>query len=149
MRFSVLGRKAAGRFARIADLCAHLARTPPRPADPLVANLIRLIEQHGATPLHELTRTIDISERQLRRRFSRAVGYGIKTFQRITRLQRLRALAVSPLRPALRLSRLAYELGYADQAHMTREIGALAGISPAALLRLAPRLQTSSDPFSA
>ena len=32
------------------------------------------------------------------------------------------------------LGRLAAEAGYADQAHLTRECGRLAGLSPAALL---------------
>jgi AraC-like DNA-binding protein len=74
----------------------------------------------------------DIGERQLRRRFADAVGYGPKTLQRILRFQRFLALAEQTAQPDL--ARLALEAGYADQAHLTRETRRLAGITPAALL---------------
>jgi AraC-like DNA-binding protein len=34
------------------------------------------------------------------------------------------------------LATLAYDLGYADQPHLTREVRALAGVTPSELLRL-------------
>lgn len=73
-----------------------------------------------------------IGERQLRRRFADAVGYGPKTLQRILRFQRFLALAEQTTTPDL--ARLALDAGYADQAHLTRETRRLAGIPPAALL---------------
>ena len=87
--------------------------------------------------------TWGVSGPQLHRRFRMAVGYGPKMFQRIARLRRLRALAASNAS----LSALAMDLGYADQAHMTREVATLAGISPAQLVAHAPVLQAVSDPF--
>lgn len=51
----------------------------------------------------------------------------------LLRLQRLLALAATADRPAS-LSSLALRAGYADQAHMTREVRELAGQSPAELL---------------
>jgi AraC-like DNA-binding protein len=74
----------------------------------------------------------NIGERQLRRRFADAVGYGPKTLQRILRFQRFLVLAEQAAQPDL--ARLALEAGYADQAHLTRETRRLAGIPPAALL---------------
>ncbi len=73
-----------------------------------------------------------IGDRQLRRRFADAVGYGPKTLQRILRFQRFLALAEREAAPDL--ARLALDAGYADQAHLTRETRRLAGIPPAALL---------------
>jgi hypothetical protein len=71
---------------------------------------------------------IGIGDRQLRRRFLDAVGYGPKTLERILRFQRFLML------PGDDLARLALEAGYADQAHLTRECTRLAGLPPAALL---------------
>jgi AraC-like DNA-binding protein len=74
---------------------------------------------------------LGIGDRQLRRRFADAVGYGPKTLERILRFQRFLALAASD---GADLARLAFEAGYADQAHLTRECTRLAGLPPAALL---------------
>jgi AraC-like DNA-binding protein len=74
---------------------------------------------------------LGIGDRQLRRRFLDAVGYGPKTLERILRFQRFLALAATG---DADLARLALEAGYADQAHLTRECTRLAGLPPAALL---------------
>jgi hypothetical protein len=71
---------------------------------------------------------LGIGDRQLRRRFLDAVGYGPKTLERILRFQRFLTLAGGDL------ARLALDAGYADQAHLTRECTRLAGLPPAALL---------------
>jgi AraC-like DNA-binding protein len=82
-----------------------------------------------ATPVPALADASGIGERQLRRRFAAAVGYGPKTFARIARFQRALAL----LRAGEPAAGAAYAAGYADQAHMTREMRALAGRTPSAL----------------
>jgi transcriptional regulator GlxA family with amidase domain len=72
-----------------------------------------------------------VSERHLRRRATEALGYGPKTFARIVRFQRALAL----LRRADRsLSTVAAEAGYADQAHLTRDVTELAGETPGAIV---------------
>jgi AraC-like DNA-binding protein len=75
---------------------------------------------------------LGIGDRQLRRRFADAVGYGPKTLQRILRFQRFLSLAARDAAPDL--AWLALDAGYADQAHLTRECTRLAGLPPAALL---------------
>jgi AraC-like DNA-binding protein len=72
-----------------------------------------------------------LSERQARRRFHEHVGYGPKTLQRILRMQRVLWL-MSQADPAP-LARLALAAGYADQAHLTREMRALTGQLPTTL----------------
>ena len=72
---------------------------------------------------------LGLSERQLRRRFHATVGYGPKTLQRVLRFRRLLAgIDCAPDNPDF--ARLAFDAGYADQAHMTRDCGRLAGLSP-------------------
>jgi AraC-like DNA-binding protein len=73
---------------------------------------------------------LGISERQLRRRFEDAVGYGPKTLARVLRFQRFLALASG----GGDLARLALSAGYADQAHLTRECRRLAGRTPSELV---------------
>lgn len=75
-----------------------------------------------------------ISERQLRRRFTTAVGVSPKALHRILRFQRFLALAWTVEQPSAQLARLAAEAGYADQAHLTREATRLEGRSPRTLL---------------
>jgi methylphosphotriester-DNA--protein-cysteine methyltransferase len=60
------------------------------------------------------------------------VGYGPKTFARVARFWRALAL----VRAGESLAAAAAEAGYADQAHMTRELVVLGGRTPA-LIRAA------------
>ena len=75
---------------------------------------------------------LDMSPRTLRRRCHDAFGYGPKTLDRILRFQRFLALARQASRPEL--APLAFEAGYADQAHLTREVRRLSQLSPASVL---------------
>jgi AraC-like DNA-binding protein len=79
-------------------------------------------------------RAAGLSERQLRRRFERAVGYGPATLARVLRFQRFLHRAQAPGATDAPLARLAAEAGYADQAHLARECRRLAGLPPSALL---------------
>ena len=92
------------------------------------------------TRAEDIADDVGLSPRQLRRRCHAAVGYGPKTLQRVLRFRRfvsrIDALAQNPQSPdGLDLAGLAVQAGYADQAHLTRECGRLAGLTPAALAR--------------
>ena len=95
---------------------------------------VRLLDAPGAS-VAAVARAVGYSERELRRRFRDSVGYGPKTLQRVLRFQR----ALTGLRPQSEptdsLARLAASAGYSDQAHMTREIRELAGVTPLELAR--------------
>jgi transcriptional regulator GlxA family with amidase domain len=78
---------------------------------------------------------LSISERQLRRRVATAVGYGPKRLARILRLYR--ALETAHAARGLEngdLARVAFDAGYADQAHFANECRLLAGVPPSAVL---------------
>jgi AraC-like DNA-binding protein len=102
-----------------------------RPDDLVTAAVARL---RGPAPNHvrAIGDELGISERQLRRRFRGAVGYGPKTLARVLRFQRM--LALARRRATCDLGHLAIDAGYADQAHMTVECTRLAGVPPARLL---------------
>jgi AraC-like DNA-binding protein len=112
-------------------LARQLADAPP--PDAIVRATVRWLAAHPHGRVHELGRALHLSERQLRRRLLSTVGYAPKTLHRILRFQRLLALATCE-GPHAALSTLALRAGYADQAHMTRELRQLAGRSPTELL---------------
>jgi AraC-like DNA-binding protein len=120
-------------------LGAHVADAAP--PDPSIIAATRWLARHPAGRIDELARSIGWSGRRLHRRFTAAVGYGPKTFQRVVRLQRVLTLAGN--QP---MALLALDAGYADQAHMSREVRALAGRSPRELLR-DPHSTLPSDLF--
>jgi AraC-like DNA-binding protein len=97
--------------------------------DQLVLAAVRRLGRPG-TRVGELSDALGTSERQLLRRFNGAVGYGPKTLDRVLRFQRFLARARAGDGD---LARTAADLGYADQAHLTRECVRLSGVTPARL----------------
>ena len=135
------GRDAARLEERIAladashrrELLEDAVRPLAREAQPdeLVLAGLPLLGRRG-TSVAEIARTLAISERALRRRFNDAIGYGPKRLDRIIRFRRL--LSLTALRREGGLAAAAAELGYADQAHLTREVRELSGLTPVELL---------------
>jgi AraC-like DNA-binding protein len=130
------GRRLGDRVAAAADplvaLVEGLARRGPgHPADTLVrAAGVAVIRDGASVP--QAARRVGLSERQLRRRFELAVGYGPATLQRVQRFQLFLHLAAGA--PVASLARLAADAGYADQAHLARECRRLSGLPPSELL---------------
>jgi AraC-like DNA-binding protein len=125
------GREAGERagedpFALLALLRRRLARAEP---DPRVLAAARRLASGPATPVPALAAEVGLGERHLRRRFAAGVGYGPKTFARVVRFR----LALELVRAGEPAAAAAYAAGYADQAHMTREMSALAGLTPGAV----------------
>jgi AraC-like DNA-binding protein len=119
-------RVASGGISAL--IAAVRSRALAAPLDPVArAAALRMAEPGARVSALDL----GVSERQLRRRFEAAVGYGPKTLARVLRFQRFLALASSGGRD---LARLALSAGYADQAHLTRECRRLAGLTPAELV---------------
>jgi AraC-like DNA-binding protein len=136
---------AAKLNAAAAAFAPHLAGAGP--PDPMIAAATLWLARHPAGRIADLCRLLEVGERRLRRRFAAAIGYGPKTFQRVLRLQRVLALAGRLPRTGTTLAGLAAEASYADQAHMSRELQALTGRSPAALLEHAASTLEMSDFF--
>jgi AraC-like DNA-binding protein len=117
------------RHARVSEEFAHILGHDV-PLDRIVSEAMRLIARTPCEPALKTTRlALEIGERQLRRRFLHALGYGPKRFMRIMRFQRLLDL-VRMKRTAGDWARLALDAGYADQAHMINDVRSIAGVSP-------------------
>jgi AraC-like DNA-binding protein len=104
----------------------QLQETEP---DPIVLAATRRLGFSGSR-VDSLAEALGISDRQLRRRFHRAVGYGPKTLDRVLRFRRLVSRAPAIESGDAALARIAADLGYADQAHMTRDCLSLSGLTP-------------------
>ena len=124
---------AAVGSAGVGDPLALARAVAPRcaevPLDPRMRFAARVLGRAPATPVPVLAGAVGLGERHLRRRFAEAVGYGPKTFARIVRFR----AALGLVRGGFPLASAALAAGYADQAHMTREMRSLAGRSPGAL----------------
>ncbi|WP_380919070.1 helix-turn-helix transcriptional regulator [Streptomyces decoyicus] len=81
-------------------------------------------------PVAEVARAVALSERQLHRLSLDAFGYGPKTLTRVLRLVRALGLA----RSGMPYAQVAVRAGYADQAHLAREVKSLAGAPMGVLL---------------
>jgi AraC-like DNA-binding protein len=107
------------------------ALTPRYEPDAAVEQAVRLLRPGGTPHVPALADAVGLSERQLRRRFTEAVGFGPKTLHSILRFQHALDLGRAA---STGLASIAYEAGYADQAHFTREVRRLAGVTPTELL---------------
>ncbi|MBA2809854.1 helix-turn-helix transcriptional regulator [Streptomyces sp. KM273126] len=98
------------------------------PPDPLPGRVVAALD--AGRPVAGTADELGLSARQLHRRSLTAFGYGPKTLARVLRLQRALALA----RGGVPFADTAARTGYADQAHLAREVRELAGRSLGQLL---------------
>lgn len=96
--------------------------------DPLVDRIAAAAA--AGTPVDRVATATGYGPRQLHRICTAAFGYGAKTLTRVLRMQRALSLA----RQGHPLGQVAVLAGYSDQAHFTRDVGALAGTTPRRLL---------------
>ncbi|MFC4857423.1 helix-turn-helix transcriptional regulator [Actinophytocola glycyrrhizae] len=96
--------------------------------DPAVPRLLTLIRR--GERVATVADALGWTERQLHRRSLAAFGYGPKTLQRVLRFDRALRLA----RAGTDLASVAYETGFADQAHLARDVKSIAGVPMTALI---------------
>ena len=97
--------------------------------DPLGARLVGLLE--AGCDVAGAAYRLGLSPRQLQRRTRGAFGYGPQHLAHVLRLQRVVAAGDD----GTPWARVAAETGCADQAHLSREVRALTGATPAELRR--------------
>jgi AraC-like DNA-binding protein len=113
--------------------------------DPVVLEfLAELSRDRGAAArdLAALSDGLGVSQRTLRRRCVSAIGYGPKMVDRVLRFRR----AVRLIHADMPVVAAAYLAGYADQAHLTRELQSLGGLTPGQVRRK-PGIGTSGNGY--
>src|SRR5206468_12854953 len=112
-------------------LQAHLVQEFRRAVrvDPLVGEAVRALMPWRPVNIDTLATHLALSASQLRRRCLHAVGMSPKVLQRTLRFQGFLALAQAGAVTAGQggMAALAVDLGYADQAHLSRECLRLSG----------------------
>ncbi|MCL2734400.1 MAG: helix-turn-helix domain-containing protein [Actinomycetia bacterium] len=127
----ILERDDLAEMAGLAD--AYLLDLLPRAAaDPQVPQVAALVERITAGPqlfrVDELAADLGLPVRQLQRLFAEYVGASPKWVLRRARLHEVAARADEGA--DIDWARLAADLGYADQAHLTRDFTAAVGSPP-------------------
>ncbi|MBK6011634.1 helix-turn-helix domain-containing protein [Streptomyces sp. MBT53] len=102
------------------------AQAPP--PDPLLRHLVAALDT--GRPVAATADELGLGARQLHRRSLAAFGYGPKTLARVLRLRRALALA----RAGVPFAETAARSGYADQAHLARDVREFAGMPLGQLL---------------
>jgi AraC-like DNA-binding protein len=118
---------AAGAGTVLEEIAAdRLSRVDP--PDPRIAGVVSRL-QAGAR-IADTADAVGLGARGLHRLSRAAFGYGPKTLARILRLNRALDLA----RTGVPFATVAASAGYADQAHLSRDVRALAGVPLGVLL---------------
>lgn len=132
--WGVAGRRLTTQVAQASPeaALAVLMRAFVRPRAPLDTVARRAALLSTRRPFSEVSRELGFSERQLRRRVERAVGYGPRMLLRILRVQRFLQL-IEHAPATTTLAQLAIDARYADQSHLARECLTLTGRTPSAL----------------
>lgn len=116
--------------ARLVHSASELTETHGAERPPWLAEVLMLAEQlHGALSVGELARHAGVSERTVHRAFLDWVGAGPKQLLRALRIREAVRRAQGAAAPA----EIAAELGFADQAHLCREMRELWGTTPGRL----------------
>ncbi|SFI22361.1 AraC family transcriptional regulator [Albimonas pacifica] len=125
----------AARFEAVSGVLARATAGAQGPS-PLAARALAEIDRAPWRPVAELAERLGVSRQGLSDALRREVGMGPKRLARLARfegaLARLRGAQAAPL------ADLAAEMGYADQAHMAREMRALGGATARALAARRP-----------
>ena len=93
------------------------------------ASLIR--NAKGNITIEEVSNTVSVGMRQLQRSFKDSMGTTPKGYLRIIRFRN----ALASLNNPHELADLAYDMGYADQAHFIREFKEFAGEAPRCVIK--------------
>ncbi|MCZ4514580.1 helix-turn-helix domain-containing protein, partial [Streptomyces sp. ActVer] len=110
----------------LAGAVLHRRATP----DPLATAAARRLADRDIR-VADLAAELGVSERQLHRRVTAAIGYAPKTLARVARLRRLIGADKAS---TMSLADQAIAAGYASQAHMTDELHRLTGVTPVRFL---------------
>jgi AraC-like DNA-binding protein len=118
-------------MVRVVERFLRQVAPPPDPTAEQLAGIVTLVAEHPDLPrVDDLAARAGLGSRQLQRLFAEYVGVGPKRVIRRFRLHEVTERMASGA--AVDWARLAAELGYADQAHLTRDFTAIVGEPPTA-----------------
>jgi methylphosphotriester-DNA--protein-cysteine methyltransferase len=143
-RFAARFNAACREFSRDSEArslwqCLESRLLPYAIDERMEAAVAHLESQHGQSRIDATAAAVAMSLRSFQIRFLTCVGLSAKAFARVLRLQ---ATIRGIDRGVESLAQLAVDSGFADQAHATREVQRLTGLTPA---RLRAALRNARD----
>jgi AraC-like DNA-binding protein len=100
---------------------------------PAIAAARDIIETKGQTKIETLAETVGLSRRQLERGFGQDIGFTPKLLSRLIRFEAATQELQKSETPDL--AQIAFELGFYDQSHLTKEFHVFGQITPLAFSR--------------
>ncbi|MGD9588547.1 MAG: helix-turn-helix domain-containing protein [Pyrinomonadaceae bacterium] len=99
-----------------------------------IAMAVEMIESSGGRDkISDIADALSLSMRQLQRRFAACTGLSPKQYARLRRLYQTATVLAGPEK--VNWAERAAAMGFADQAHLSRELSALTGRSPHSFAR--------------
>lgn len=98
---------------------------------------VALRNAKGSMPVSQVAAAAHATVRTLERNFKQSSGHTVKDVSGLMRFEQVRNRLWHS--PDSKLAGLAYELGYTDQSHLSREFKRYSGTTPAAFMRKAKR----------
>ncbi|MEU8343348.1 AraC-type DNA-binding protein [Actinomadura meyerae] len=131
---AVLGAAGTGEMVRLAEAFLEPLLPEPDPAAEHAAAMVgHITADPGLLRVDQAAEKLHVSVRTMQRLFAEYVGASPKWVLRRARLHEAAARADQGTR--IDWSALADDLGYYDQAHLTRDFTAVVGVSPARYAR--------------
>lgn len=127
-----LAREGETRAAHAAASAVWCAYAPALADQRHWRTAVRNAAANGA-PMVAAAGELGLSERHFRRRMTEEFGYGFTSLRRVLRAERAHEL----LRGGVPAAEVAARGGYADQAHLTRELRDISGTTPGRVARYA------------
>ena len=112
------------------QIAIEITQSAPLPDAVLERAVTEICKQGGHVNIAALVAHVGISRRTLERRFLAHIGLTPKRWCRVARFQA--ALMAMETRGGNGWADFAHHLGYADQAHFSREFSEFAGVPPTA-----------------
>lgn len=132
------------RFAILDGWMQRKVREARHGIDLRIAAAWKQLQRPNSPGVEAVAARVGVRRRLLEQGFRRDVGIPPGTVARIARFQRSTGMLVGDLA----LGRVAVECGYADQSHLTREVRAMSGCTPAELRRHLHLAQSSKTATS-
>ena len=118
-----------GKLAAAEELLLERLSCKTKALPTAIGQAIALVQaRHGQVAVEELAEAVQLSRRQLERRFLMEVGTTPKRYTRIARFNHVFELLKQ--QPTLAWPDISYLCGYFDQAHLIREFHRFTGQSP-------------------
>lgn len=119
----------------LAEVNRYFLQTRSRPAvdNTLSKAGVAMRNANGTLPVSQVAAAAHATVRTLERKFKRSSGHTVKDVSALIRFEQVRNQLW--LHPHSNLAALAYELGYTDQSHLSREFRRYSGTTPAAFAR--------------